>query len=483
MMHRLSPAATEPFFDLLPREPHAIKILFHFLQMPFILILGYSPFSLRLLSLAAGLTGLFLLYRLLTRLFAPPVPFAVSALMVLDIQFIYASHFARQEILLFSVLILALLLFIRGESEDNRLLFRLAALTVGLSIGLHPNSFLIALPPAAFHLVRCVFVPGRRSLRDLAEYLGILGLCAGLFVALSYAMDPHFLSHYAEAGRRVEVSLPLYIKVFRFPDFYLKLFHRISGTYYTPDIRLQFFLFSAALFLAVPAFILGRENRKLLASLVLGILFINIGTLILGKYSQPSIILHFPLYYLLLACLIDALPLFSRVDPKRAVLIVLISLMFLSTSLNLLQEFHLLPPKNATPFESYRSYREKIRRFVPADAPVLANLNAHFAFECCRLHDYRNLTYLDDTGLSFADYIEKNEIEYIIYPEEMDLIYRRRPVWNILYGNAASYYGDMKDFIDTQCEETGRFASPTYGMRITRYSGQKPWLVRIYRVE
>ncbi len=483
MMHRLAPATTEPFFDLLPREPHAIKLLFHFLQMPFILIFGYSPFSLRLLSLAAGLLGLILLYRLLSRLFSPPLPLFFTALMAVDIQFIYASHFARQEIILFSVLLSALLLFVRGDTEENRRFFRLAALAVGLSIGLHPNSFLISLPPAAFHLVRCAFSPGRRSLRDLAEYLGILALCAGLFVALSYAMDPHFLSHYAEAGERVEVTLPLYIKFFRFPDFYLKLFYRISGTYYTPGIKLQFFLFSAALLLAVPAFILDRKNRKLIASLLLSIVFINLGTLVLGKYSQPSIILHFPLYYLLFACLVDALPVFSQIDLKRLILIGLFTATVISTSANLLQEFHLLPPKNPTSFESYTSYREKIRRFVPAGAPVLANLNAHFAFDCCRLHDYRNLAYLKEAGLSFADYIEKNEIEYIIYPEEMDFIYRRRPVWNILYGNVAAYYEEMKDFIDGRCEETGRFASPTYGMRITRYSGQKPWLVRIYRVE
>ncbi len=51
------------FFDLKPRYPHAIKILFHLLQMPFILALGYSVFALRLLSLLSGVAALYLFFR------------------------------------------------------------------------------------------------------------------------------------------------------------------------------------------------------------------------------------------------------------------------------------------------------------------------------------------------------------------------------------------------------------------------------------
>src|SRR6056297_1435926 len=54
---------TEPFFDLLPRFPHFIKMLFHALQAPFIGLFGYGPFAVRLLSLAAGCLALWLFYR------------------------------------------------------------------------------------------------------------------------------------------------------------------------------------------------------------------------------------------------------------------------------------------------------------------------------------------------------------------------------------------------------------------------------------
>ena len=47
MMEEGSPAVTEPFFDLKPRWPHAIKILFHLLQTPVIAGCGYSMGRLR----------------------------------------------------------------------------------------------------------------------------------------------------------------------------------------------------------------------------------------------------------------------------------------------------------------------------------------------------------------------------------------------------------------------------------------------------
>jgi len=40
----------------------------------------------------------------------------------------------------------------------------------------------------------------------------------------------------------------------------------------------------------------------------------------------------------------------------------------------------------------------------------------------------------------------------------------------------------MQDFLEKKCVPEGEFESPVYGMRIVRYSGTRPWKVRIYRV-
>src|SRR6056297_2575601 len=54
---------TEPFFDLLPRFPHFIKMLFHAVQWPFLAVFGYTPLAPRLLSLSAACLALWFFYR------------------------------------------------------------------------------------------------------------------------------------------------------------------------------------------------------------------------------------------------------------------------------------------------------------------------------------------------------------------------------------------------------------------------------------
>lgn len=514
---------TEPFFDLFPRFPHAIKILFHFIQIPFIGLFGYGPFSVRLISLIAATAALSLLYRLLRRWSSGHSAVWITLLLAVDIQFIYQSHFARQEMLLVTVMLGALLLYARGRQEGKLGRYRQSAVLIGLSIGIHPNSFLVALVVGAFFAIDLLdrlikffqdkytsskSHSGDRSslrpsplateLRKTGEYIGILAAFALLWIGLSYLMDPGFLKHYGAFGDRVGVGEPLYMKFFTFPDFYAKLWYRVSGTYYTPDIRFQFYLFGLSLAAAFPALLLCSARRIIISKLLTALTFLNLGTLVLGKYSQPSILFHFPLYYLLLAVVLDSIFLkikdpgdairhkASRTGKTRGLNLVCTALLvasLLNTACNISAEFHLIGAKSATRYESYDEYVDQLAEIVPPDARVLANLNAEYYFDYGVLHDYRNLSYLQDEEIKFSEYISQNRIEYIVYPAEMDLIYERRPVWNILYGNVAAYYEEMKAFLDEECRLVGSFNSPVYGMRITRYSGTQPWPVKIYKIK
>jgi len=492
---------TEPFFDLLPRYPHAIKILFHILQVPFILLGGYSPFAVRLLSITAGTVSLFLFHHLYKSWF-PSAAAVIILLLAFDIQFIYASHMARQEILLVLCLALAFFFYRRGQLTNNPREYRLASIVIGISIGIHPNSFLISLPIAAFLMIDVLdaFSAGkqkmlilktpafRHSIRRLIEYILIISLFAAFFIGLSYLLDSRFLLHYSSFGDSVGVGEAFYMKIFSFPDFYAKLFYRISGTYYTPAIKLQFILFGAAL-AASPVFMYFHPSvRSFLIRVLTALLFLNIGTLILGKFSQPSIILHFPLYYLIIGaelhCVFEGRGRERKGRKFPAVLTAAVLCMgtLINTGWNLGEEFHLIGRKSTTTYERYTEYEKNISAFVPPDAKVLANLNSEYYFDFGVLKDYRNLSYLGKAGLSFRDYISSRGIEYILYPQEMDLIFERRPVWNILYGNVYEYYPEMQHFLTENCRYLGEFTSPVYGMRITRYSGTEEWKVRVYEV-
>jgi hypothetical protein len=138
---------------------------------------------------------------------------------------------------------------------------------------------------------------------------------------------------------------------------------------------------------------------------------------------------------------------------------------------------------NVIPYlgNDYENYLNNINRYVDKDDTVLANLNSEFYFNNGRLYDYRNLHFLKDNNISFSEYIEKNNIEYIIYPEEMDFIYNTRPVWNFIYGNLYYYYEDMHNYIENNCRLVNTFNSP-YGMRLSMYMYDKEWFVKIYKV-
>jgi hypothetical protein len=118
---------------------------------------------------------------------------------------------------------------------------------------------------------------------------------------------------------------------------------------------------------------------------------------------------------------------------------------------------------------------------VPSNVKVLANLNTEYACDEGHLLDYRNLDYLDQNGLTFAEYVESRGIKYIVYPQEMDYIYAHRPVWNILYGNLYPYYDDMKRYLAEHCTQTAAFTSP-YAMRIAGLMDEQAWMVTVYRV-
>ena len=194
MTAEASPAATEYFFNLVHRAPHAIKILYHGIQILFIRLFGYSLLSVRLLSLAGGAAALAVFTELLKRIRLPQLPGVI--ILSAQIQFIYASHFARQEILLLLLMLCSLTALFTGTGEASRPVsarlpgFRrglLVGLPVALATGLHPNAFIIAWP-AGLCLLGAVIT--RR--RPLSEGLGFLlppAASAALLLLLSRSFN------------------------------------------------------------------------------------------------------------------------------------------------------------------------------------------------------------------------------------------------------------------------------------------------------
>jgi len=490
-----SVTVTEPFFDLYPRSPHALKIIFHGIQAAVFSVAGYGIFPARLVSLLFGLGALALFYRLTAQLTARGLPGQIpekngkgyaglfTTLLALDPQFIAAAHLGRQEILLLFLLLAGLNLWTAEPPPGGG--FKRGLLTgsvVALGIGVHPAVFLVAAALAGALLV---------SKRRFAALIGLLAASAAgalLFILLSWGMNPDFFRDYAAFGDTVEVGVPWYIKLVRFPDYYQKIWFRHSGTYFIPELRPLFPFYLVAPVLSAALGLWRRDRTLLLPGLALAAF--NVALVILGKYGPPLFALQLPLCYL--AAALTYARLFSRPGGRTrrpagaAVGVALVLLVSGSAAYNLTEA-----PRHKT--ETYADYTASIRRVLEPEirlytsraqpVRILGNLNAEYALPYGSLLDFRNLDYLKTAGIDFEGYIRSRGITHILYPEEMETIYRERPVWNILYGNVAAYYADLHRFIDKRCLAAGSFASPLYGMRIVPYSGKKAWTVTLYRVQ
>ncbi|MBN2625152.1 MAG: hypothetical protein JXA95_00695 [Spirochaetales bacterium] len=456
MTEQGSPAATEDFFDLYPRHPHALKIIYHMLQIGFIRLFGYSLFTVRLLSLTAGAASLFLFHRLAAgvRREEHPgmIPFLMMVWLSLDVQFLYAAHMARQEILLVLMMLAILNILVRRGYEPLNV--ALAGGLLGLSLGIHPNAFLIAWPAGLYMLYR--IITKSASWKGGMLFLGAAALTASLFVLISLSFNRNFFADYGSYGAPLGVLDPPGLKILKAPRFFGKLFLRQGGTYYTPPVQMQMVLF-------LPLLALALYRRKGIISLC-GVAGYTAGLVILGKYSQPSLVFLFPFYYLLWAEIAD-----------RKLVNYLIAFLMGTTLFFSAREI-------TGEKESYAEYWNELSQYLPADGIALGNLYCEYALPEGHFYDWRNLSELPGHNLNLASYMADRNIEYVVLSGEIDFYYRNRPTWNMIYGNPSGWYPQLQELLRDQAVLIGEFESPGYGMRIAAYRYREPWKVRIYKV-
>jgi 4-amino-4-deoxy-L-arabinose transferase-like glycosyltransferase len=486
MLETGSPASTEYFFDLYERNPHALKILFHAVEIGWISLFGYSIQVIRMLSLLAGTAAIFILYQAVFK-----ITKSLSAalfgmvLMAVDVQFIYASHTARQEIWLVLILLTGLNLLLKSFGSLNKISSgkwsffsdSTAGFVLGLSFGFHPNGLIILFPILGYYIYY-LFIDRKPVLKNFLVFIGIFGITTTFFLILSFIFNANFITDYAAYGETLGVLESPGSKLAGWLEFYKKLYYQVSGTYYTPNIRPQFFFYGLTLITALLTAIFKQDSRKRLSPLLIGFIGIQAAFIFIGRYGQPSVILNFPILVVIAAVTSTELLNGNRKSLIKFAGIACYILIILSSGLLSVIQIQ----EEITQNSAHDEYLNKISVEVPPYSTVLCNINAEPFFDYGKLYDWRNIGKLSETDTTFAQYIKERGIEYIIYPEEIDYIYQHRPLWNGIYGNVAPVYIEMQDFLDTQCEKVGVFSSRTYAMRIVRYQQEREWAVTLYRI-
>jgi hypothetical protein len=494
------PAATEEFFRLTQRNPHALKTVYHYLQGPLV-SRWWTVEAARIPSLLAGLASLAFLGDILRRLTGLILPSLIlAAAFALDPQVFYISHLARQEALLTAFMLAAVWVLVRGRSRAGSPIVpvAVAALLLGISIFAHPNAFIAAAAtlPWVFYST-----PAGSRIRSVLVYTAVLGVAAALAVGASTLMDPDFVSNYRALGESLGVTATPVQRWARLREFFLKMGQRHAGTYYLPPVALQ---------LSVLAFLTGialvrpwlrglRTERSASTAAAVSALATATAIFIIGKYSPPGTIFLHPWVYILTGTLTgeflrghSAATGHERVPPVVAGLVIvpLAMMVLLATELA-----HWHP--GGVEGNRYDQYISRIRESVPPGEVALANLNSAFAFEPGELRVWRDLGALarrDDLLESsrevsllnrpFGRFLLEENVRWVVLPvEELAMIYGERPVWNEVYGNPHRFYPDLMEILRTWGTEVDRFESSWYGMRIVPFMKRGSHHVEIYRLD
>lgn len=471
---------TEPFFDLMPRVPHAIKSLFHLIQIPFIRGLGFDITSLRLVSLLFSIGAIILVYQILR--FHRTNPWLATILslgLAVNNQFLFAAHFARQEIVLVFLLLLAYYLY----STKHHIA---TAVLLGISIGIHPNSFIIGLMIGSLYLRDFMIAPKQRpNPRRLLLYGFILAGFAGCYIGLSYLGDSNFITNYFAYGKTLGVDASPPARLTHLIQYYQKIYYQIGGTYYIPNLQPSLNLLIGSLLLSVYLKIRRYPALISIVDFLLMMLAFQVGSYLIGRYNPTSLVfLIIPAYLLILTSLSNL----SRIVRSKSSSIHTRDWnlkRFLPTLPYVLGLFiiglNLISVQSATEVEHYADYQTTTQalqdQLEPTDV-VLGNLNTYLPTH--RFYDIRNLAYLPDSSYqTLVDYINQRQINTIIYYEEYDYIHRN-PQWTILYG-PDHYYPALQQLIDRQFEPAAVITSPYYGTRIIRYIDGYAWKISIYK--
>lgn len=433
---------TEPFFIEYPRTVHGLRLIFVGLQSLFIKGFGYSIYSVRLLSLTSSVICLGLIYHLLLKLkFDRTTSLLVIFIIGSHIQFVYVSHYARQEILILTLMIVCL--YINVDQSPSLA----SACLLGIGMGIHPNIFLVALGLGGLYLYRVITKEIR--LVVLVKLIVYTSLIALVYVIYSLYLNPNFISEYLSFGQSLGVINNDINRFQGFYYFYYKLFNQIGGTYQLMPIKIDIIL----LLVSVTFGWLFHKDKKamLFYTMLLGI---NLGYFIIGRYNQLSIIF---------SLVISGLFIVSILRIKKIKLVYIAILL-----LTVMNSYPLIMNEN----DDYMAYES----YYNLEGKVLANLNMAYHLDKDQLIDFRNLWHVKD----FESYIRKHEITFIVIPDEIHYIKKTSPRWDILYG-PLDYYDNMVAYLD-KCQLVDTYESPTYAMRIARYINTYPWQTSIYKV-
>jgi 4-amino-4-deoxy-L-arabinose transferase-like glycosyltransferase len=317
-------------------------------------VLGMGLFQIRLVSWIFGCVLLLLVFLVGRRSYGPLTGALAALLLSISPPFIQASHFARHDIIL-ATLVMAVFLLTQIAFDKERLWAHLlAGLLIGISPDVHPNGvFFIAGFGVLYFFAYRLQIFRKRG----AWAFGIGALIGvGYYVAGHILPSPEAYAAVNKFWSQGSHQLPLFS-----PARLLESLVQEVGRYHFFDNGLDFALIGAsAVYLAV------RRRRPDLSLLVFVGASLACFVLFVGNKNDVYAILFYPFFILMAAeTLLSLITSASNSTPVRVFMLVVLVLFVVNSAI------HYLRPAVSNRNYDYYAVTDQIREVVPPGARIL----------------------------------------------------------------------------------------------------------------
>lgn len=379
-------------------------------------LFGYNIFALRLFPLIFFTSSLVLLYLLLTKIFNNKIGFVSVVLLSIHPFAINASRISRKEsVIIFFILLGMYLYFTFKDDMKPKKLFFLGLI---FSIPILSHAFGAVSILIGFILLIFNLQPKwKQALKESIYYL--LGTLPVLLLFLyNFINNKRFYLEHAKLKGTFANSLLLKVKnhiLYLHDGFDLSLFH---------NWYLTFILILGILAIVGYKKNMSPQSKKGYIPFMVIFVVVNIFLLLLSNFSRLYLI-----YILLFGLLLLIIPLYY-LDKKKIILSVII----LSLGTLFIYQDYLWV--NYYKDLNYKSFESSLKQSIPLNSNVLGKINYQLSFTHCKYFATEDLNEFLSSGGNFKDYIDKYNIQYIIYDYSWDYYQNSDEIRSYLKNNA-----------------------------------------------
>lgn len=374
---------------------------FHFFNFVSISIFGFNAFAVRLVPLICFIFTLTLTFLLIRRLFNQYAALLIIVVISLNPYLIYMSRIARPESAIISFIMLSVYFFSVHKDDPSNFkhivlgfLFAFPALLYLYGL----VSFFIGIVLITVNML----IKNRMIIKRYLLYMAgaIIPLCIFIYFKLIVNFEVYYRFSYARGAFNDSLGeklLAYFVAYGSYFDLSMK----------NPSLYIMTIIIVAASIGILNLFKKDKESFYNYLLLFLSFMMINGFICATSHYSR-----FYGCYLVFWGLLVLIIPIILMPNKIYSAILIL-----LTCSLFLFQNSIWV---NYYKGVDYKSYSNNLTRNIPADSAVLGKINYRLSFPGFRYYATEDAIRFCNAGGSFSDYIEKYDIQYIIYDYAWD---------------------------------------------------------------